>query len=220
MARGKVLKSKIKKTKKHSCKAIASHDDVPEYSQKAKAMLCPDDEGLHVSAKDAPTALPLSRRRALPHHVTAARAFKAPAKPVARDPRFDDLSGTLDITKFRTKYKFIEEMRSHELRYYTKQLKQCQDADQRNALKLQIAKLKNVAKEKQLHDQARAAKKAEHEASLAALREGRLPYYKRRSEARVEELVGKFDQMKQEGKLKKFLSKKDRKETVKMLKKK
>jgi len=196
----------------------AAGNELPEHSLRAKALLCPDDEARHVSARDAPTALPLARRKALPHHVAAARAFRAPQRPPARDPRFDDLSGTLDITKFRTKYKFIEEIREQELRFYSKQLKKCSDPEEKKRIKEQVVKLKNAVKEKKLHDETRQVKKAEHAANIAALQQGRLPYYKKRSEVRVEGALRKFDKLKNTNKVDWFLKKQERKQTVKELK--
>lgn len=136
-----------------------------------------------------------------------------------RDPRFDSKQGYFSGRKFRAQYGFINELRSTELNSLKKQLEETQDPAEEKRLKFAIRRTENQIREFEKQkglDQKRMEEKQE---ARKALDEGKRPFYEKKNVKKARELVEKYDQLKETGKLGKHIDKRRRKITAKDRKK-
>ncbi|XP_043698372.1 ribosomal RNA processing protein 36 homolog [Telopea speciosissima] len=137
-------------------------------------------------------------------------------KKVIRDPRFESLSGTLDVDGFRKRYSFLYETELPAEREELQKLKKkSNDPKVIEELKNRISWIdKNLRTESAKHIDAGILaehKKKEREAA----KQGKHPYYLKKSEIRERRLVEKYNNLKETGKLESFIEKKRRKNASK-----
>ncbi|XP_013147725.1 PREDICTED: ribosomal RNA processing protein 36 homolog [Papilio polytes] len=119
-------------------------------------------------------------------------------KTEVRDPRFDPLCGEFDKKEFAENYNFLSDMRYEDIKAIRAELKQTTDPDK-------ILKLKRLLQS--LNEQHRAGRKAKVQQEKEkqkkdvekVFREGKQPYFKNKSELRVETLVNQYEELKKEG---------------------
>lgn len=137
-------------------------------------------------------------------------------KKVARDPRFESLSGELDTDGFRKRYNFLFESKlpaeKEELRKLMKKSKDPKViADLKSSISSIDKQLKaGSAKSTDTHI-LRNHKKKEREAA----KQGKQPYYLKRSDLREQVLIEQYNQLKATGKLEKFLNTRRKKNAAK-----
>lgn len=149
------------------------------------------------------TKKPVSRYREI---------IQAP-KRVIRDPRFETLSGNFEEEGFRKRYNFLYEhdfpAEKEELK---RQMKKSNNpevvADIKNRLSWIDKQLKtNITVKQKDKEVLSEHKKKEREAA----KQGKKPYYLKKSEIRKQSLVGKFKDLKESGKLDAYIEKKRKK---------
>lgn len=160
--------------------------------------------------KDAPVAMSLQRNKAPPLWKKSIRDFK-PVSRTVRDPRFDDLSGTLDDTAWSKNYAFLKEIRETELKTLRKELDNTRDQKNRHRIKLAIQKIQNQDREKKKMDRQKEVKQAARQQIIDALKQGKKPYIKKNSVSRLEALAEKFHALKKEHRLDKYMQKREKK---------
>ncbi|KAJ4835661.1 hypothetical protein Tsubulata_021710 [Turnera subulata] len=137
-------------------------------------------------------------------------------KKMVRDPRFESLCGNLDVDGFRKRYNFLYEndlpTEKEELK---KQLKKSKDPEVINQLKNRISWI-----DKQLKfDSTKSTDKAilaEHKKKeREAAKQGKQPFYLKKSEIRKQRLLDKFNKLKESGKLDSFIEKRRKKNAAK-----
>ncbi|KAJ7952372.1 ribosomal RNA processing protein 36-like [Quillaja saponaria] len=137
-------------------------------------------------------------------------------KKVARDPRFESLCGTLDTEGFRKRYNFLfENELPAEKEALHKKLKKCKDPKIINEVEERISwidkQLKSDTTKRADADILAKHKKKEREAA----KQGKRPFYMKKSEIREQRLIEKYKELKASGKLEKFIEKKRRKNAAK-----
>lgn len=139
--------------------------------------------------------------------------IQAPKREI-RDPRFESLCGKFDESRFKKSYRFI----------YDEEL-----PAERQRLKKELAKggenMEEAQKrldwiDKELREEQQRRKREEATAEhgtkeRAAVKQGKKPFYLKKSEQKKEELVGKYQELKASGKLDKFLEKRRKKNSAK-----
>ncbi|CAI9259641.1 unnamed protein product [Lactuca saligna] len=141
--------------------------------------------------------------------------IQAPKK-IVRDPRFESLCGTLDVDGFKKRYNFLYESElPKEKEQLKKQMKKTKDPEVISGLKERLAwidkQLKSASTKHTDKEILVKHKKKEREAA----KQGKQPYYLKKSEIRKQELVEKFKELKASGKLASFIEKKRRKNAAK-----
>lgn len=140
------------------------------------------------------------RKKGAPMEVSNRRARAPPCRPAAsakkqiiapRDPRFDDMSGSLDLDLFHHKYAFLEEYRASELedmRTQVSKLRRRRDERSRNqaaeveaAIKRQLQEDKLRTRLGELRDEELATKKEEREKVRTT---GKIPFFHKRGAVR------------------------------------
>ncbi|XP_026409214.1 ribosomal RNA processing protein 36 homolog [Papaver somniferum] len=137
-------------------------------------------------------------------------------KKVARDPRFESLSGELDTDGFRKRYDFLFESKlpaeKEELRKLMKKSKDPKViADLKSRISSIDKQLKAGSVKRTDADILRNHKKKEREAA----KQGKQPYYLKRSDLREQSLIEQYNQLKASGKLEKFLKDRRKKNAAK-----
>lgn len=148
--------------------------------------------------------------------------FKVPAfekakqvnKPERRDPRFDPLCGEFDKKNFRRQYGFVKDFKKKELVILKEQLKDAQ-GEERSKIKYLIQRMENQLrsqrdleeKEKKAFDESKNMKEK--------LGKGEKPIYKNKKTIREDSMVEKYERLKKEGKLDKYIMKKSKQNTAK-----
>ncbi|XP_074093091.1 kelch domain-containing protein 3 isoform X2 [Macrotis lagotis] len=131
-------------------------------------------------------------------------------KKVARDPRFDDLSGDYNPEIFEKTYRFLNEYRAKEKELVSKQLKKSKPGEEQEKLKQLLHRMDHqeaVQQERQQQQEQYLALKQEQRAQA---QKGHRPYFLKKSEQRQLVLAEKYKKLKRSQKLESFLSRKRR----------
>ncbi|KAL8141664.1 hypothetical protein V2J09_014696 [Rumex salicifolius] len=133
--------------------------------------------------------------------------IQAPKK-IARDPRFENLCGKLDTEGFKKRYNFLyQEHLPAEKADLLKQLKKSKDPEVTADLKSRISEIEKqlkTASTKNVEKQILTAhKKKEREAA----KQGKQPFYLKKSEVRKQKLIQKYESLKDAGKLDAYIEK-------------
>eukprot|EP00884_Botryococcus_braunii_P001902 jgi/Botrbrau1/11712/Bobra.0195s0040.1 len=132
------------------------------------------------------------------------------------DPRFTKMRGGESNTVFRKQYAFLyDENMPAEKQDLKKALKKAQKPESKEALQANLTRLQqSLSAEKARRD--REAWEAQQKANLVtAAKQGRKPFYLKRSEKSRQELVRRYNMLKDLGRLDKVIAKKARKNASK-----
>ncbi|ONH91588.1 hypothetical protein PRUPE_8G125000 [Prunus persica] len=158
--------------------------------------------------------------------VTRFREIIQGSKKVVRDPRFESLCGTLDVDGFRKRYDFLfaNELPA-ERGELQKQVKKSKDPEVIEELKKRISWIIIFFivvsfQDKQLKSESAkrtvAAILAEHkQKERKAAKQGKQPFFLKKSEIRKKRLIEKYKQLKGSSKLEAFIEKRRRKNAAK-----
>ncbi|XP_025781085.1 kelch domain-containing protein 3 isoform X1 [Puma concolor] len=132
------------------------------------------------------------------------------SKKVARDPRFDDLSGEYNPEVFDKTYQFLNDIRAKEKELVKKQLKKHRSGQEHEKLQQLLQRMEQqelAQQERKRQQELRLALKQERRAQA---QQGHRPYFLKKSEQRQLVLAEKFKELKRSKKLESFLSRKRR----------
>ncbi|XP_043763436.1 kelch domain-containing protein 3 isoform X3 [Cervus elaphus] len=132
------------------------------------------------------------------------------SKKVARDPRFDDLSGEYNPEVFDKTYQFLDDIRAREKELVKKQLKKRRSGEEHEKLQQLLQRMEQqemAQKERKRQQELHLALKQERRAQA---QQGHRPYFLKKSEQRQLVLAEKFKELKRSKKLESFLSRKRR----------
>ncbi|NWU94649.1 RRP36 protein, partial [Upupa epops] len=137
------------------------------------------------------------------------------AKKIHRDPRFDDLSGEYKPEIFMKTYSFLETIKSREKEMIQKQLKKCRNVEQKEKLQQLLNRLtqQEQAQKNQQKWRERELSMKRQQRELA--KQGKKPFFLKKSEKRKLELAEKYAELKRSGKLESFLNKKRKRNAIK-----
>jgi len=141
------------------------------------------------------------------------------AKVEKRDPRFDPLCGEFDEKLFKDNYKFVNEIKSQDLTFLKKQIREEEDPERRKSIKYLIQRTENQLRQEaqnKVKEQEQEAEKTERKDQLKA---GVKPFYVSKSKQKEIKLVDQFEKLKSSGGLDNFIRKKTKKNLVKDRKK-
>ncbi|KAI4346888.1 hypothetical protein L6164_007751 [Bauhinia variegata] len=146
---------------------------------------------------------------------TLREVVQAPKK-VIRDPRFESLCGKLDTDGFKKRYDFLfEKELPAEREALQKKLKKSKDPNIINEAKERISwidkQLKSDSSKRIDAEILAQHKKTEREAS----KQGKRPFYIKKSEIRKQRLIKKYNDLKSSGKLDSYMEKKRRRNASK-----
>lgn len=142
-------------------------------------------------------------------------------KSQKRDPRFDSLCGEFDAKVFKDSYKFVQDIKSRELKDLKEQLKNGDGLDEetRGKIKYLIQRSENQARERAKLDKRKESEKEQKKRNRELAAEGKRPQFMTKREKQNVELVDKFEELKSSGKLENYMKKKSKKNLAKDRKK-
>ncbi|XP_050455800.1 ribosomal RNA processing protein 36 homolog [Cataglyphis hispanica] len=126
-------------------------------------------------------------------------------KIIARDPRFDSLCGTFDEKAFKHSYAFINELRENDLETLRNELKEATDLKTKRKIKYLIQRFENQLREEKKRKEKEQKKREEKKEVLELIKRGEKPVFKKKSEQKILNLVSQYEELKNEGKLKKHI---------------
>ena len=141
------------------------------------------------------------------------------AKVQQRDPRFDPLCGEFDEKLFKDNYKFVNEMKSQDLTFLKKQIREEEDPERRKSIKYLIQRTENQLRQEaqnKVKEQELAVERTQQKDQLEA---GVKPFYVSKSKQKETKLVEQYEKLKQSGGLDNYIRKKTKKNLVKDRKK-
>jgi ribosomal RNA-processing protein 36 len=191
--------SKVEKVKKSSdrkatAKGSGSGSEVSEDDHDGSDDQTSDEESTAKkgrSSKHAPTSM--SSKRA----VTRRRTVVPIAKSKIRDPRFDPLTGPLVQTDIDKKYSFLNDYRTTEITALRTAIKNPKISEhEQEALKRQLLSMQSKQKAKAKEDAERKVLSEHRKKEKDMIKQGKQPFYLKKSEQKKQALVERFSGMK------------------------
>ncbi|XP_068009715.1 ribosomal RNA processing protein 36 homolog [Melanerpes formicivorus] len=136
-------------------------------------------------------------------------------KKVHRDPRFDDLSGEYKPEIFMKTYSFLDSIKKQEKEMVQKQLKKCRDAEQKEKLQRLLSRMTQQEQAQKQQQKLRERELSLKRQQRELAKQGKKPFFLKKSEKRKLELAEKYAELKRSGKLESFLTKKRKRNAVK-----
>ncbi|KAK1729877.1 uncharacterized protein BDZ83DRAFT_716043 [Colletotrichum acutatum] len=142
------------------------------------------------SSKHAPmeqsSKKPVSRRREI----------IAVPKMEVRDPRFDPMSGPVDESKARRAYAFLDDYRKDEMKQLRAEIKKTKDADKKEEIKRMLLSMESKMKARERKQRADDVIQEHKRKEKELVKEGKQPFYLKKSEQKKRFLMDQFAGMK------------------------
>ncbi|XP_071161576.1 ribosomal RNA processing protein 36 homolog [Mytilus edulis] len=140
-------------------------------------------------------------------------------KKMTRDPRFDDLSGEYNESYFKSNYSFLYDIKSREKEKIKKTMKKEKDPEKKVELKMLYNRMDQQEQSEKQKDKRKTLEKEWKKKEQSQVKEGKKPFFLKKTDLRKLELAEKYKELQKSGKLENYLSKK-RKKTAQKEKKK
>eukprot|EP00270_Netrium_digitus_P010476 TRINITY_DN3256_c0_g1_i1.p1 TRINITY_DN3256_c0_g1~~TRINITY_DN3256_c0_g1_i1.p1 ORF type:complete len:215 (-),score=57.83 TRINITY_DN3256_c0_g1_i1:246-890(-) len=135
---------------------------------------------------------------------------------VSRDPRFESMCGTYQENKFKEAYSFIyDDQLPAERTDLLRKMKKEKDPERKKEISAQLRAVEQQLKGEEQRRKLEVKEKEETEKQVAAIKEGKRPFFLKKSEKKKQELINMYKELKASGKLEAFISKKRRKNASK-----
>ncbi|XP_012496248.1 PREDICTED: ribosomal RNA processing protein 36 homolog [Propithecus coquereli] len=131
-------------------------------------------------------------------------------KKVARDPRFDDLSGEYNPEVFDKTYQFLDDIRAKEKQLVKKQLKKHRSGEEHEKLQQLLQRMEQQEMAQQERKRLQELHLVLKQERRAQAQHGHRPYFLKKSEQRQLALAEKFKELRRRRKLESFLNRKRR----------
>lgn len=155
--------------------------------------------------KNAPAVM--SSNRAVP--ILRSESLYNITKVKSVDPRFSSASaGTLDYDKFVNDYKFLDEMQQVEISKLDKKMKKMKNEELKETVKAELMKKRQEMIERRRAIKINAAVKEAFHEEKEKVKQGKNPYFMKKSDIKNIALDQRYKELKSGGKLQKFLTKK------------
>ncbi len=168
--------------------------------------------------KNRPVEVPMMRCAA--PRLATLDPGRSTKRKIVRDPRFDDLSGNLNLRGWQENYAFLKEMRKKEKELLKKELMEEQDPEQKCRMKSIIQRMENQERERAKKEKEREVKRQERQDQREALRQGRKPKFLSNKERKLLVKAAHFEELKKGNKLEKYLERKEKRLKAKEMKRK
>lgn len=168
--------------------------------------------------KNRPVEMPMMRHAA--PRLATLDPGRSSKRMIVRDPRFDDLSGNLNLKAWQENYGFLKETRKKEKEVLKKELKAEQDPEKKRRMKSIIQRMENQEREQARREKEREVKREERQEQRDALRQGRKPKFVSNKERKLLVKAAHFEDLKKGNKLEKYLERKEKRLKAKEMKRK
>lgn len=168
--------------------------------------------------KNRPVEVPMMRHAA--PRLATLDPGRSSKRMIVRDPRFDDLSGNLNLKAWQENYSFLKETRKKEKEVLKKELKAEQDPEKKRRMKSIIQRMENQEREQARREKEREVRREERQEQRDALRQGRKPKFVSNKERKLLVKAAHFEDLKKGNKLEKYLERKEKRLKAKEMKRK
>lgn len=142
------------------------------------------------SSKHAPMSQASNRQ------VTRKRQVIDVPKRQVRDPRFGPLGGPVDDTDISKKYSFINDYQDSEMAELKAAIKKTKSEEDKEILKRKLLSMESRKKARENKERQQEVIREHRKKEKEAIKEGKNPFYLKKSEQKKQALVNKFDSMK------------------------
>ncbi|XP_030855391.1 ribosomal RNA processing protein 36 homolog isoform X2 [Strongylocentrotus purpuratus] len=159
------------------------------------------------------------REQSSKKQVTRYRNVVEVKKQMARDPRFDDLSGDFREETFDKNYEFLSDIKEREKQELEKSMKQTKDPQKQLKIQRYLYKMEQQERAKNKKDTAKELEKKYMKKEKDLVKQGKKPFFLKKSDKKKLELAEKFKALKSSGKVDNYLAKRRKKNAQKDRKK-
>ncbi|KAG9204848.1 rRNA biogenesis protein rrp36 [Epicoccum nigrum] len=143
------------------------------------------------SSKHAP-AVQSSKRM-----VSRKRQVVEVKKPVFRDPRFENIGGPRpDENTLTKRYSFLNDYKQSEIADLKKAIKKSRNGDEKEQMRKQLESMESQMKAQQRKDELQAVKQQHKQKEKELIKDGKNPFYLKKSEQKKLALIDRFQNMK------------------------
>ncbi|EEB09754.2 DUF947 family rRNA processing protein [Schizosaccharomyces japonicus yFS275] len=168
-----------------------------------------DDDDRNDRSKHAPVEM--SSKRAVPRF----REVVHVPKPLRRDPRFDTLSGNLNVDKVKNNYGFVMEYRLSEIKQLEQELKSCREQERRERIKEALKSLRSKLERRKEDERTARVLKEHRQSEKEKIRQGKKPFYLKKSEQKKLLQLDKYKSMEGTKALDRYMEKKQKRRAQK-----
>jgi ribosomal RNA-processing protein 36 len=176
------------------------------YTEEIEAPLKSKIENLNVKAKRKSKHAPVEESSSRPAK-RRRQVVEAVSKRII-DPRFDSSAGTLDNDRFLKSYSFLEEYQASEISKAHKRLKKARPGAYKQDLEKEINVSKQNVLERRRYRKVKEKLTQRNVDEKEKVRKGKVPYFMKASEKKKVVLEERYNELKTERKLTKFMKKK------------
>ena len=138
------------------------------------------------------------------------------AEKRSRDPRFSALQGEVNKEGFRKRYSFLyDDVMAEEAAEARRAHRKARDPARKERMKRKVGHIEAEMRKEKDRRRSDKEKRAREEKLRDEVRQGKRPKYVSKSAVRREELVEKYEKLKDQGKLDDFMAKRRRKNAAK-----
>lgn len=140
-------------------------------------------------------------------------------KQTVRDPRFDDLSGDFQDEIFQKNYQFLADIKERERKELEKTLKRTKDPEKQLKIQRYLYKMEQKERVKHKTETSKELEKKYMKKEKELVKQGKKPFFLKKSDKRKLELAEKFKALRSSGKVDTYLAKRRKKNAQKDRKK-
>ncbi|KAF1926828.1 DUF947-domain-containing protein [Didymella exigua CBS 183.55] len=118
-------------------------------------------------------------------------------KPVFRDPRFENIGGPKpDENTLSKRYSFLNDYKVSEIAELKKAIKKSRNGDEKEQMRKQLESMESQMKTQQRKDEQQAVVRDHKKKEKELIKEGKTPFYLKKSEQKKLALIDRFQNMK------------------------
>ncbi|KAJ8116713.1 hypothetical protein OPT61_g1917 [Boeremia exigua] len=187
IAKGEANPSKKPKTTERSKKDRQEREESEHRGDDSDSDAAPHAR----SSKHAP-AVQSSKRM-----VSRKRQVVDVKKPVFRDPRFENVGGPRpDENTLSKRYAFLNDIKASEIAELKKAIKKSRNGDEKEQMRKQLESMESQMKTQQRKDEQQAVKREHKKKEKELVKDGKQPFYLKKSEQKKLALIDRFQNMK------------------------
>eukprot|EP00937_MAST-01D_sp_MAST-1D-sp2_P003527 g3527.t1 len=133
----------------------------------------------------------------------------------SRDPRFSELSGTLNEDLFEKSYAFLEERRERDIEQLQGLLGESKDERKRRVAQKQLTRLQQQQHTHKTNAERKQRKRQRRQQEAEAVSQGKRAFFLKKSDQKKAEVEQRYEELKKTGKLQKFMAKKRKRNAAK-----
>lgn len=172
-------------------------------------------EQLKRANKNRPSEVPMIRK-------AAPRLFSLPRdnvkKKITRDPRFDNLSGHLNMTIWKGNYRFLKDQRKKEKEILKEEMKTVSHPIKKKRMKSIIQRMENQEKEQAKYEKGMEIRKDLRHRQMDSLRQGKKPRFVTKREQKILLKAAQYEELKNTNRVEKYLERKEKRKLAKEMK--